>query len=233
MIELNLLPDIKKDYIKALRTRTRIAIVSMLVILIAVGAVVASILYVYVAQNLLIKNRTAVIAEKKDELEKKPNTTLNLTIQNQLDVLPELHEKKAIYSRMMDMLPVMNPSAPNSVSLTNLTINNDTKTMAFNGTSETFEALSVFQESLKYTELTTYTTLEDGRREDTKSPLFSEVVIESSSLGQINGKPKVSFVIRTTYNEQAFSFLVDGASVNVPQRQSSQEVQTNDIFEEQ
>jgi len=233
MIELNLLPDIKKQYIKAIRVRTTIALVSMIVIMTAIAVVIASVGYVYVAQTAIINNRTAEIEKKTAELKRKPNTTLNLTLQNQLEQLPVLHEQKAIYSRVMDMLPILNPVAPNSISLSSLTISNDNKTMTFNGATDTFEALSVFQESLKYTQLTTYTAQDDGRRDDVQSNLFSEVVIESSSLGQVNGKPKVSFVIRTTYTDQAFSYLVDSASITVPQRQSSQEVQTNDVFGEQ
>ncbi len=231
MIELNLLPDIKKEYIRAQRNRTRVALVSMMVIAGSLGLVAVGVVYTYVAQKAIIGHYDGEIAKKTKILEQKPNTTLNLTLQNQLAALPKLHEEKIIYSRVMDMLPILNPGAPNMVSLNNMTLDDSQKTMVLNGRCDTFEALSVFQESLKHAQLTTYTIADDGSRVDTNGKLFDQVVIESSSLGLSNNMPKVSFSIRTHYNELTFSNAIKGIEVKVPQLSAQSADDNKRVFE--
>src|SRR4051812_44902183 len=99
MIELNLLPDVKQEFVRAQRLK-RVIIASMILVsIIAVGIVTVSVVYVYGVQTGRQFLADGNIKKENDQLKKDKNLTRNLTLQNQLVTVKGLHEEKGVFSR--------------------------------------------------------------------------------------------------------------------------------------
>ena len=226
MIQLNLLPDIKKEFIHSQRVRTRVITISIFGMIGAFAIVALAAFYVYVMQQMvLIPSINGEIAKNKKTLQAVPDTAKYLTVQNQLKALPGLHQQKTVYSRTMDILPVLNPSAPNSINLTTLNVNEEAKSLVFTGKTQSFESLASFKDTLVYA-MVGYRT--DPTQTPVSERLFSAVSIENSGLSQdSNNKQIVSFVVRGVYNEKVFQNGTEISNVSIPSMQSSQKADAN------
>lgn len=219
MIQLNLLPDIKKEFIRAQRARNAVISASILTILISIGVVVVAALYVYAGQTIQIALANGDISSQTQQLKKISELDKYLTIQNQLSALPTLHKDKTIYSRLFDYLPILNPSAPNNMTLASLQVDEEQGTVLFTGTSPNFEALNVFKDTLQNAEVKYQA---DGSDKTIK--LFSKVIVEAATLGRTNNQLLVNFSIRGTYDDVVFAASTTNAQINVPNIQTTQSV---------
>jgi hypothetical protein len=206
-VQLNLLPDIKKTYLKAQRTKSIIIGVSIIVTIAAGGLVLLAASFVYGLQPALISSTDNNITKKVSQLKSVENIDSYLTVQNQLTVLTGLHDQKPIYSRLFDYLKVLNPTPPNTVSLSSLQVNRDQKLVTLVGTTASYESFTVFIDTLKNAQITF-----KQADSDAKETLFSDIAIDNQSIAKDGtGNVKMNFTIRLTYNENAFSFTVINA----------------------
>lgn len=226
MIELNLLPDVKKEFIRAQRTRNKIITISFFAMIAAGGLVFAFAFYVYAVQSVHTLVLDDQIKKKSAELKKVNELEKYLTIQNQLEQLGDLHDKKNTYSRLMDFLVNLNPSDPNGIQFTSVDVVGEETAITLKGTTATFESFNVFKDTLENAELTFYETEAERTPENLKvEKLFNGVFIESSSLAREQGNLVVSFTIRTEYNEKAFDPKLEDVSVKVPSIETTPSVQ--------
>ncbi|PLS80873.1 hypothetical protein CYG49_03865 [Candidatus Saccharibacteria bacterium] len=221
MIELNLLPDVKKEFLRAQRTRNTVITGSILAIMVAVGLTVLFAVYVYGVQAAQTALLTRDIKNRASELEKKEELGKYLTIQNQLVHIDKLHEDKTVYSRLIDFLSVLNPSEPNSIQLSNLQVTTDEKSATFTGTGRSFENFNVFKDTLVNAEVVYKAAGDEGTQTE---KLFDSVVVESSSLGRVRDATAVTFVVRVTFNEKAFLGGAQDVTVKVPTIETTQSV---------
>lgn len=202
MIGINLLPDVKKEFLKAQRTRNTVISLSILSMFIAGGLTVFLALFVYVGQSTAINLVNSDIDKKQATLEGKTEITKYLTIQNQLSALRVLHGKdyKTLYSRLLDFLPQLNPTAPNNVHLASVKVSKENTLINLQGTTQDFHALDTFKNTLEQSKL----SYADG--DETKEvQLFSEIVLKSAALTQSDTGSAVSFEFDLTYNPDIFS----------------------------
>lgn len=202
MIQLNLLPDLKKEFITAQKAKNAVISVSILTTLAALG--LSGLLFVYVTfvQQLQINVASDNIKREMQELKDIPDVDKYLTIQNQLKSLPELHNSKGINSRLISFLSVLNPSAPNSVSLSGLQMVNLDKTIVFTGTTASFETLNVFIDTLKNAQIS-YKI--EGQGDPTTEKVFDQVRIQTSSLVNLANQGSVSFTVKAIYRGSVFA----------------------------
>lgn len=109
MIEINLVPDVKQELIRAQRMRTTVISTSILVSIIAAGVVVALVLYVFGAQLVRKGILEAQIDAGSKKLSQVEDLSKILTIQNQLTKISELNAQKNINSRTFDLLQAITP----------------------------------------------------------------------------------------------------------------------------
>ena len=213
MIELNLLPDVKKEFIRAQRTRN--TVISIAIITTIAAGVITAILAttVYIGQAVAIKVQTDDIKKKANELKSKPEIDKYLTIQNQLKNLDQLHNGKYAYSRAFNYLQKVNPAQPNNVALSKVTFTKEGNILVLEGTSRNFEALAVYKTTLENASLKYKTP---GVEDETTVKLFDTVSLTEASLSNIDGKPLTSFKILVTYPEVAFSYSTSSVDVTVP-----------------
>ena len=220
MIQLNLLPDIKKEFINAQKTRAVVMSSSIMVTIVAVGLAVLMFVYVTFLQQLQITLATNDIKDKEKQLSSVQDLSKYLTVQNQLLALPELHASKGIYSRLLAFLPVLNPNAPNNVALTKLQLVALDKQVNFTGSTASFESLNVFVDTLRNAEV----SYKDASSEQQKSKMFESIMVQNSNIDKLNGKSSVSFTVIAQYVEPAFDAHNTEVTASVPNIKTSQSV---------
>lgn len=175
MIQFNLLPDIKQQYIKSARLKRTALVVSFLVAASSLFIFIILFLSVHVFQQARIRGINSSIAENTKTLKDTPDLNKVLTIQNQLTSLPNLHEQKPVTSRIFGYLTQVTPA---SVTIGKVDLDFEAKTMSFGGVTDSISTVNKFVDTLKFT---TYTEKQaDGTSptDSTKKP-FSAVVLNS------------------------------------------------------
>lgn len=177
MIQLNLLPDVKMEYIKAQRTR---GLVLSSAIIIALGSIALLVLLLVVGglQKKHINDLTKDIKADTATLQKKPEITKILTVQNQLQSLTALHEQKPAVSNLFGY---MNAVTPTQVNITNFNVDFDASTMTITGSADSLGAVNKYVDTLKFTK---YTIEEENMQ---PKPAFKDVVLSSFGIGGSSG----------------------------------------------
>lgn len=215
MIEINLVPDVKQELIKAQRVRASVISIAIVVGIAAVGVVVVLAIWVFAiqaARGLISDNTIKSESEKLSKVEDISNT---LTIQNQLSKLSSMHDNKNIDSRLFDILTTINPSAPNNVSITNVSLDSSTTTIkleaqAING----YPALDVFKKTINATK---FEFSRDNERQSLK--LASDMSDTDRSYGEdATGARVLRFTLSFTYPAELFSKSSQNATIVAPER---------------
>lgn len=202
MIQLNLLPDLKKEFIGAQKAKSLVISVAILVTLGAFG--LSALLFVYVTffQQIQINLASDDITRKLQQLKDIPDVDKYLTIQNQLSSLPKLHEEKGLYSRMFEFLSVINPAPPNNANLSNLDLSTADSSIIFTGSTATFESLNVFVDTLKNAEIT-YKS--GGQGDPVTERMFEQVLVQSTGFVRAGDHSLVGFTVKTIYRDPVFA----------------------------
>lgn len=174
MIQLNLLPDIKQEFVKANRIKRLVVAVSVLLAAISLVIFIVLIIIVDFAQKTDIKNIDKDIATYSSRLKGTANLDQILTVQNQLNSLPALNSLKPAASRLFDYVKQL---TPNKVLITSINIDYTLYTVSITGTADSADTINTFVDTLKFT---TYNIVSSN---DTKSSAkaFSNVVLGSFS----------------------------------------------------
>jgi hypothetical protein len=193
MIQLNLLPDVKLEYIHAQRQRRLVISIALLVTAVSL-ALLALLLAANALQKKHINDLSRDINTSSQKLKSQPQIGRILTVQNQLGSLTALHDGKPAVPRLFDFLNQVTPSA---VSLSTLTADFTGQTMTITGSADALSSVNRYVDTLKFTNY----KAEEGS--DTKA--FNNVVLTSFSLssGGSGGQP-ASYTITMAYDKTIF-----------------------------
>lgn len=170
MIQFNLLPDVKIGYIKARRQKRIVIMIAGILAAAALAIFVMLFVYVRIAQVKHSNDLSADIKTSSENLEGTKDLNKILTVQNQLNSLPDLHNKKAVASRLFGYLAQLTPS---TASITQLDINFADATLMVNGEAEGLDIVNQYVDTFKYTK---YVTTAD---QNTEKQAFKDVVLSS------------------------------------------------------
>lgn len=211
MIEVNLIPDVKQELIKAERTRFRVIAGSITIGVISLAILTLLAIYVFGVQTVRNNLADTAIKEGSAKLESVADLSKTLTIQNQLTVLDSLNDNKKVDSRIFDVLSAIIPPDPNKVQISNLSVDSSSDTITLDGqAANSYVALEVFKKTiegatLKYTD-------EDGAAQTV--PMASNISIRDTSYGEDNtGTKLLRFTISFTYASELFSPLSKNISI--------------------
>lgn len=189
-IQFNLLPDAKVSYINAQKNRKLVTTIALL----ASGLSIAIFIIVFLSVNV-VQKKVMTDADKKVTSDIKKLQGINnigkiMTVQNQLQTLASLHQKKSAVNRIFNYITQVTPQATN---VSNLSLDLAASTIQVTGTAASQAAVNTYVDTLKYAELQS--------ADKSGQPAFSNVVL--SSFGITPGK--ASFSINASFDPRLFS----------------------------
>ena len=198
MIEINLLPNVKRELLKTRAMRNRVISISFLVGGASIAAVVVLAL-IFGSQIAAEAVQNGVIKDRNDKLMAVEDLNKVVTIQHQLTKINEQHSGKKLNSRIFDVVTAVNPVAPNNVSFSDIKVNPGSKTITLEGSAVNgYSAL----ETLKKTILNTKVQTTDGDKSSEVS-LTKEIKDGDTSFGENSeGKKVLQFSFSFEYAEE-------------------------------
>jgi hypothetical protein len=222
MTQLNLLPDVKMEYIKAQRQRRLVVSISVIVTLASVGLLVL-LLGISGLQKKHLSDLSNDIKNESAELQGEPQIKKVLTVQNQLSSLTGLHDGEPASSRLFGYL---NQITPATVNITDYSIDFVEHTMSITGTSASLAFVNQYVDTLKNTSY-----IADG---GDSQPAFSDVVMSNYSLNtdtqSIGAGQAANYTIDLAYDENIFD-LTQKVKLSVPKATARQLQQAGDLFQ--
>lgn len=182
-IQLNLLPRLKKDFIKAQRTKRLFIVGSILVSGVFIGLVVLLFMYT-ITQKVLISNLQNSIDKNVKTLQGEKDLDKILTVQNQLNALPELYKQKPATERVFGFI---NGLVPGGVELHEYKLDFTESTMTMEGGASTIKDINVFTNTLKYAKYRLKDGSDDQKKEDELPLAFTNIVSNITASDRSSG----------------------------------------------
>jgi hypothetical protein len=205
MIEINLIPDVKQELIRARMIRS--AVVSGAIVTTIIAAAVVAMLAAYIFGVQTVRSAVADDQIKKGDTQLASVVDLSkiLTIQNQLTKINALNDDKKINSRVFGVLQAIIPPAPNEVKVSSLTIDADTSTITFEGQTPTYPSLEAFKKTIA----AAHVRFNDDQDQQQDITLASDLSISNISYGEdASGAKVLRFNVAFTYAVELFSPMV-------------------------
>jgi len=206
MVQFNLLPDVKLQYVKAQRTKYLLALISLVVSAASITVLLFAFLTVNVVQKKSLSDLNKDISKYSTQLKSVKDLDKILTVQNQLSTLSSLHDQKPVTSRLFGYITQLTPAKAN---LAQLNMDFTTNTMTIGGTADSLDTVSVYTDTLKRTTYTTQTN-------STAVAAFSNVVLSSFTRGDKNA----GFTITCSFDPIIFN-TKDAVTLTVPKTSQS------------
>lgn len=169
MIQFNLLPDVKLEYVKAQRAKHTAITISTIAAVAALVVMLILFLVVDVWQKKSLSDLNRDISKYSSQIKSTPNLNKILTVQNQLNALPTLDAQKPAVSRLFGYVSQLTPT---QASISKLTVDFTKNTWDVSGTADSLGTVDKFVDTFKFT---TYKT--DSSSKSAKA--FSNVVLAS------------------------------------------------------
>lgn len=150
MIQFNLLPDVKLQYLKSQRYKRLVMSISMIAGSASLAVFILLFFAVNVVQKQHMKNLDKDIKASSSKLQSIPDLDKILTVQNQLNSLPALHDQKPAVTRLFSYLTMV---TPNDVTISTLTVDYTQNTIRFEGKAPELGVVNKFVDTLKFTQL--------------------------------------------------------------------------------
>lgn len=177
MVEFNLLPDIKIQYLKTKRLKR--SIVSLSIILSVVFLVIFGFLFTLTnfIQKYQINNLNSKIIKYTHQISNNSNLNKVLTIQNQLNALPNIEAQAPATSRVFNFMSELTPA---NATISDLNINFTSSNITINGGADSLSTVNQFIDTLKYT---TYKISSNNK----STAAFSSIILNSFSYTNSSG----------------------------------------------
>ena len=213
MIEINLVPDIKQELLRAQIIRARVIFGSVTIGIVSMVVVVLLVIYVFTFQAVRSSLADTSIKQGSDKLADVTDLTKTLTIQNQLTKISVLNSDKKIDSRIFDVLNAIIPPSPNNIQISNLAINSDSELITIDGqAANSYAAVEIFKKTIEGAVLR-YTDLNDAPQE---VALASDISTSNTSYGEdTTGSKVLRFTLSFVYAPELFSPASKGVSVAI------------------
>lgn len=194
MLQFNLLPDVKKEYVKSKRTKRLIMSASFLVSAVSLGIVALLFSVVQIAQKQHISDLTEDIVASEKRIQGVEDIDKMLTVQNQLSLLPGLHESKPETSRLFDYVKFLSPE---KVKVALLNFDAVSGSILMQGSADSIATVNKFVDNIKAARYTV--EVAEGETPGELAIPFSQVATELSSDNSL-----ASFKIQMNYDPTIF-----------------------------
>jgi len=202
MIEFNLLPDVKLEFVKSQRLKHLVMLAAILAAAVALVVLIFFLVFVDVIQKKNIRDLNGRIASNSKQLQAIPNLNKVLTVQNQLSALPALHKQKPVASRLFGYMSQLTPS---QVTISNINADFTAHTITLTGDADSIATVNQFADTLKFT---TYTTSTNSKATDA----FSNVQLTSFN----RTEKGASYSMQFSYDPPLFDEAISTPPLNIP-----------------
>lgn len=218
MIQFNLLPDVKLDFIKSRRIQGLVITISTLLIAVSLAVLILLYIYVVIIQKNHINNLSSKITSSSQLISSNTNLNKILTIQNQLQSLPSLDNAKPATTQI---LPDINQLTPATATISSSTVDLTNDTGSIQGNADSVSTVNTFVDTLKFTN---YTVGKSAAKN-----AFSNVVL--STFAENTSTSGVSYTITFSFDPLIFSGT-EAATLDVPQIITTRSItqQPTDLF---
>lgn len=151
MIQFNLLPEVKLEYVKAQHTKRLLTSVSVIVSLVALGVLLLAFVAVDGVQKKSLHDLNSDITKYSSQLKNFKDLDKILTVQNQLGTLTGLHDQKPVASRLFTYISQVTPA---QADLNKLTVDFTANTLVVGGNAPSLDIISTYTDTLKATKYT-------------------------------------------------------------------------------
>lgn len=152
MIQFNLLPDIKQQYLKAQRQKHLVVFISTIASIVAISVFIILVLVVQVWQKKSISDLNGDIKQYSNQLAETPDLDKILTVQNQLGKIESLHDQKPAAQRLFTYVTQLTPS---KASISKLDIDFEQNLLTITGSSDGLATVNTYVDTIKFTDFKT------------------------------------------------------------------------------
>jgi hypothetical protein len=146
-VQFNLLPDVKLEHDKAVRTKKLVTTVAFLASAISLAIFLILFLTVDVVQKKQLNDSKKAVDSASQQLKTVPQIDQIITVQNQLKTLSSLHANKHITSRIFKYFPKLTPQ---NVTINKLDVDLKLNTMIISGKANSQQDVNIFVDTLKF-----------------------------------------------------------------------------------
>lgn len=216
MIQFNLLPDVKLEYVKAQRTKRLVIGISLIATASTFVIFLLLLLTVQGIQRASINGLSSSIQTASKSLQQTPDLNKILTIQNQLSALSDLHNGKFVASRIFGL---MRDATPSDVTISDQAVDFTANTMTITGNAPSLDRVNVFTDTLKFA---TYTSAGDSKN------AFSQVVLSQFTRNDTG----TTYTITLTFDPALFN-IDQNASLTIPKTVTTRSIteQPAEVFQ--
>jgi hypothetical protein len=214
MIQINLVPDVKQQLIKAQEMRSKVINISIFSIFAAAGIVASLLVYAFAVQTVVNSNTDKDISAEESKLSNVTDLTKILTIQNQLKSISSVNTLKKINSRIFDMITTLKINGNNTVSYSSISLDEVANTVQINGQTATYQSYDTFKKTLLNAQVQ---YKESADATETKSvALASNVSLPETSYGiDSTGKRVLTFTINFSYNTMLLDPTISDVKIEI------------------
>ena len=189
MLELNLLPDVKINFLKTQSLKHSIVSICIIVSIVFLALFGAFIYYVYIYQKNEISNQNTKITSYIAQIKSNKNLDKILTIQNQLNSLPNIESQTTVPSRLFGFISQFTPT---KATISDLNVDLTSNSITLNGSADSLSTVNQFVDTLKFTTYNTPTSKD--------KTAFSSVSLASFSYSSSNSNPSNSAQYSISFN---------------------------------
>ena len=206
MIQLNLLPDVKLEYIRSQRSRRLVIAIAFFATAVSLVLLIAM-LVIGGVQKKYLSDLSKDVNKDSSQLKNEPDIDKILTVQNQLGSITALHDGKP---NVPSVFSYLNEVTPTDSVISSFRIDFVAQTISIDGGSGSLSGVNKYVDTLKYTMYTI-----DNAQPSTKA--FNNVVLTSFGLNSDAGSTTrpASFSVTLTYDPLIFD-ITKNVQLQIP-----------------
>jgi Tfp pilus assembly protein PilN len=209
MVQINLLPDVKQEYLKSQQTKHTVLVGAVVASLVSIALLLLVFVYVQFIQSMHRSNLQKDIDAGVQELKSQKSAVKIVTVQGALEQLPKLQNNKPLTSSLFAYLQAF---TPRDVSYNSVNMDVASKTITLEGGANTSERVNVFANNLKSAR---FSYSKDGTTQVISTP-FTNVVFSALSKAEQSDQGKsVSFSITFNYDPIMFNEGISNKKLTV------------------
>lgn len=206
--QINLLPDVKREYLKAQQMKRIFVVVSIIITIAVLIALVMLIIFVKLGQPRHIKHLQSDVNTSIKQLKETKDAVKIVTVQGVLEQLPGLQDKEPTTSRMFGYLASFTPQG---LSYSEVKLDLSGNILTLSGQSDNLEQANLLANNLKSAKFT-------YKKDNVKQSFVPFKSVVFSNLGkseQVESGKSVSFQLSFEFDPLLFDQSLAESAITV------------------